>query len=76
MSRYILRIFNIPDYKSREDLELEFQLKGSYKVFVLGVRGNKPNNSYGLIEFNSQEEMDNFASQFHKLRKDVIIYSQ
>lgn len=76
MSRYILRIFNIPDYKSHEDLELEFKLKGSYKVFVLGVRGDRPDNSYGLIEFNSQEEMEQFSSHFHKLRKDVIIYSQ
>lgn len=75
MEKHILRIFNIPDYKSREDLELEFSLKGTYKVFVLGVRGQKPNNSYGLIEFNTQEELEHFASQFHKLRKDVIIYS-
>jgi hypothetical protein len=75
MSRYILRIFNIPDYKSKEDLELEFKLKGDYKVFVLGARGERANNSYGLIEFNTEEEMETFASKFHKLRKDVVIYS-
>jgi hypothetical protein len=74
MDRYILRIFNIPDYKTKEDLELEFKLKGDYKVFVMGARGDKPNSNYGLIEFNSQEELDNFASYFHKLRRDVIIY--
>lgn len=73
-SRYILRIYNIPDYKSKEDLELEFKLKGDYKVLVMGARGDKPNNSYGLIEFNSEEEMNNFANHFHKLRKEVVIY--
>jgi D-alanine-D-alanine ligase-like ATP-grasp enzyme len=71
MERFILRIFNIPDYKSKEDLELEFKLKGDYKVFVLGARLN---SSYGLIEFNSQEELNNFARQFNILRKNVIIY--
>lgn len=75
MTRYTLKVFNIPDYKSREDLELEFKVNGDYKVFVLGVRGDRPDNSYGFIEFNSQEEMDTFSSHFHKLRKDVIIYS-
>jgi acetyl-CoA acetyltransferase len=75
MERYILRIFNIPDYKTKQDLELEFKLKGDYKVFVLGARGEKLNSSYGLIEFNSQDELDKFALKFHKLRKDVVIYS-
>ncbi len=75
MERFILRIFNIPDYKTKEDLDLEFKVKGDYKVFVLGARGDKLNSSYGLIEFNSQEDLDKFALQFHKLRKDVVIYS-
>ena len=32
--RFILRIFNIPDYKKKDDLESEFKLKGDYKVFI------------------------------------------
>jgi hypothetical protein len=75
MERFILRIFNIPNYKTKEELELEFNIKGEYKTFVLGGRGERLNSTYGLIEFNSQEELDKFAIQFHKLRKDVIIYS-
>lgn len=74
MERHILRIFNIPDYKTKEDLELEFKLKGDYKVFVMGARSEKPNSSYGLIEFDSQNDLDNFALHFHKLRKDVVVY--
>jgi hypothetical protein len=75
MDRFILRIFNIPDYKTKEVLESEFKLKGDYKVFVLGVRGDRLNSSYGLIEFNSEGELNKFALHFHKLRKDVVIYS-
>lgn len=73
--RFILRIFNIPDYKKKDDLESEFKLKGDYKVFVMGARGDRLNSSYGLIEFNSEEELNKFALHFHKLRKDVVIYS-
>ena len=75
MDRFILRIFNIPDYKTKEDLELEFKLKGDYKVFVMGVKGDRLNSSYGLIEFNSEDELNKFALNFHKLRKDVVIYT-
>ena len=75
MDRFILRIFNIPDYKKKDDLESEFKLKGDYKVFVMGARGDRLNSSYGLIEFNSEEELNKFALHFHKLRKDVVIYS-
>jgi hypothetical protein len=75
MNRFILRIFNIPNYKTKEDLELEFKIKGDYKVFVLGARGDRLNSSYGLIEFNSEEELNKFALHFHKLRKDVVIYN-
>lgn len=75
MDRFILRMFNIPDYKTKEELELEFRVKGNYKVFVLGVKGSRLNSSYGLIEFNSEEELNKFALHFHKLRKDVVIYN-
>ena len=76
MNKYILKMFNIPRYKTSEDLESEFRNIGIFDTFLLMMKGNQENAGYALIEFSSQELLDVFAIKYHKLRRDAVIYKE
>jgi hypothetical protein len=76
MTRHLLRILNIPKYKTQNDLENEFRNIGIFDNILLIIKdaSSDENAGYAFVEFNSTELLDRFAEKFHKLRKDIIIY--
>lgn len=76
MIKHILRILNIPKYKTQNDLENEFRKIGIFDNILLIIKNFDENAGYAFIEFNSTELLDRFAEKFQKLRKDIIIYKE
>lgn len=72
--RYILTIINIPEYKTKMDLMIEFKTIIDFKIFALGEKNDRSKCLTGLIEFNTEQDMETFALEFKRIRQNVISY--
>lgn len=75
MSHNILRVFNIPDTKTKGELEIEFRrLDVPVANITLPMRTEETNAGYVVVEFENEGDKSKFARNFPILRRDLVIY--
>jgi hypothetical protein len=71
----ILRVFNIPESKTKNELESEFSILDIPIVSItLPMKTEEINAGYALVEFENEETKSKFAAYFSILRHDLVIY--
>jgi len=74
---FVLRMYNIPVSKTDEELNTEFlKYTVPFVKVTLARKTNMDSAGYAFIEFESQQDLDNFAKNFNKLRSDLVIYHE
>jgi hypothetical protein len=76
MSLFTLRVYNVPTEKSEEEVHNTLSKAGTFAKLRLALKSDTENAGYAVVEFDSQHELDVFASCFPKLRKDLVIYKE
>lgn len=75
MSRHTLRVFNVPNSKTKTELELEFsRFEVPIVSVVLPMINENDNAGYVVVEFDTREDLSTFAKYFPILRRDLVIY--
>lgn len=76
-SQVTLRVFNVPETKTREELELEFShLNISIVSLTLPMKTEQNNAGYAVVEFENDSDKSEFARHFPVLRRDLVIYKE
>lgn len=70
-----LRVFNVPESKTKNELELEFShLEVPVVSIVLAKKTDELNVGYAIVEFENENDKSLFAQNFPILRRDLVIY--
>lgn len=71
----VLRVYNVPNDKTQQQLAEEFN---KYNITIdsveLVMKNNTEHAGYALVSFDNENDMQSFASNFQKLRHDLVIY--
>lgn len=71
---FVLRMYNIPSSKTENDFQLEMtKVPIQYQRCVLS---STPSVNDAKIYFETQEQLDEFASYFQKLRRNIVVYKE
>lgn len=75
VSHINLRVFNVPNSKTKNGLELEFsRLDVPILNITLPMRSDNVNAGYAVVEFENDENKNAFVQHFSVLRRDLVIY--
>ena len=76
-STYILKMYNIPLSKTEKLLKLELsKVPVEFKKIILARKSLTESAGYANIYFNNESDLNEFASYYQKLRRDLVIYRE
>lgn len=71
--RYVVRMLNIPEGLTRNQLENQFiQQKFVYKHLFFASNNGQSSAGFAFIEFETIEDMNTFVQYFEKYNEDIL----
>lgn len=71
--RYLVRMFNIPDTLTKQELDDQFVSQNlKYKKVFFASQNGFTSAGFAFIEFDSREDMNLFKIHFYNVGEDIL----